>query len=145
MFHRKNNKDGSGPDDEVNPQEGNPIDLVVHPRNKKGDVLKSKPYRLVIENGQQMYEVPPGSGDFFSQNGERIKEVKKMSNDKTQGFDSKAPMSKPSGPPENLGEVKENPEEPQKVKDDHVQPEKAQQEFNAQQGKATAKDFNPRR
>lgn len=149
MWNRKD-KSRDAADEDVNPQEGRPIDLVVHPRNKKGDVVNAKPYRLVIENGQQMFEVPPGSGDFFSQNGDRIqKENRRMSNqkDQSQGFDSKAPMSQPANPPDKdmLGEVKEK-EEPQKVKDDHVQPEKAQQEFQAQQGKATSRDtFQPTR
>ena len=40
--------------------------------NKKGQVVARMPYRLYVENGVRKFERPPGSGNFFWENGEAI-------------------------------------------------------------------------
>jgi hypothetical protein len=52
------------------------FDLRTHIRDSKGYVKKANPYRLIIENGVQLFERPPGSGVFFGANGEVIKAPK---------------------------------------------------------------------
>lgn len=48
------------------------FDFVVHRMNKKGQITHVSPYRLVIENGVEKYERPPGSGYFYSKDGAMI-------------------------------------------------------------------------
>ena len=45
------------------------FDLDVHKRDSKGKIISSNPYRLVIENGIQRFERPPGSGQWFDASG----------------------------------------------------------------------------
>jgi len=127
-------------------EQGRPVNLQVHQRNNKGEVTGVNPYRLVIENGQQLYEVPPGSGQFFSANGHLVKDMSAKDKEKFQdkvGKGEVAPQSQPFGKPDPkmLGKVEqkeEDDEDKNKVKDDHTRPDKAQQEYDEQQGKATS-------
>lgn len=51
------------------------FDLTVHRKNPKGKIYQVDPYRLYIENGQQRFERPPGSGNFFYADGSEIPKV----------------------------------------------------------------------
>lgn len=51
------------------------FDLKTHIRNKNGHITSTQPYRLIINGGVQMFERPPGSGNFFYLNGEPIAKV----------------------------------------------------------------------
>ena len=55
------------------------FDLKTQRLNKKGQVTHRQPYRLYVKNGVQMFERPPGSGNFFNPDGTPIlkKEDKK--------------------------------------------------------------------
>lgn len=52
------------------------FDLNVHRRNAKGQVTSVNPYRLVIENGVQRFERPPGSGEWYDASGKSLKAEK---------------------------------------------------------------------
>lgn len=49
------------------------FDLTVHRRDAKGKIYQVDPYRLHISDGEQRYERPPGSGNFYSGDGKLIK------------------------------------------------------------------------
>lgn len=53
-----------------------PFDLTVHKRNKKGEVTHVQPYKLYIENGNQKFERPPNSGNFFDAAGNPLSKPK---------------------------------------------------------------------
>lgn len=49
------------------------FDLTVHHRNSKtGRITNVTPYKLHIVNGAYKYERPPGSGKFYSGDGEPL-------------------------------------------------------------------------
>jgi hypothetical protein len=52
------------------------FDLRTHIRDSKGYVAKKNPYRLIIDNGVQLFERPVGSGVFYAANGEIVKAPK---------------------------------------------------------------------
>lgn len=55
-----------------NKQSGSQFDLKVHARDGKGHIKSANHYRLEIKNGIKRFERPPGSGNFFAENGEPI-------------------------------------------------------------------------
>ncbi len=48
------------------------FDLNVHKRNSKGQIYQVDPYRMVIHEGQQYFERPVGSNEWFYANGEAV-------------------------------------------------------------------------
>jgi hypothetical protein len=52
------------------------FDLITHQRNGKGQVVSKNPYRLVVENGIQRFERPPGSGFWYDAAGKLVAEPK---------------------------------------------------------------------
>ena len=48
------------------------FDLTVQVRDKKGNIVKVQPYKLVIENGMQKFERPVGSGIWYDAGGTLI-------------------------------------------------------------------------
>lgn len=62
------------------------FDYRTQKMNKKGQVVSKTPYRLYVENGQRKLERPPGSGQFFYENGEPMVTAKTESKkEKTHG------------------------------------------------------------
>lgn len=53
------------------------FDLKTHKMNKKGQVIRTQPYRLYIDKGVRKFERPPGSGQFFAEDGSPIASTKK--------------------------------------------------------------------
>lgn len=48
-----------------------PFDLRTHLRDKKtGEIIVEQGYALHIIDGEEIFERPPGSGQYFSRNGE---------------------------------------------------------------------------
>lgn len=53
------------------------LDLRVHIRDAKtGRIVAKQPYRLFIEGGQEKFERPVGSGNFWSRDGRPLGEHK---------------------------------------------------------------------
>jgi hypothetical protein len=48
------------------------FDLRTHIRDSKGKIVQVQPYRVTVENGQQVFERPPGSGKYYAADGARI-------------------------------------------------------------------------
>lgn len=48
------------------------FDLKTHIVNKRGQLVATQHYRLKIENGVRKFERPPGSGDWFFENGQPV-------------------------------------------------------------------------
>lgn len=46
-----------------------PLDLVVHKRNAKGKIVRKNPYRLIVKQGVQIFEIPADSGNYFLADG----------------------------------------------------------------------------
>lgn len=91
------------------------INLVTHIRNKDGVITRTDPYRLIIENGVQKFERPPGSGIFYAANGELLTKPKevKMSKEEAIKLEAQKPQAQaapkaqaPSSLDEALGQIK---------------------------------------
>ena len=52
------------------------FDLKTQRINKKGQVVAKQPYRLFIDGGIKKFERPPGSGNFFNEDGTEIAKKK---------------------------------------------------------------------
>lgn len=144
MFGKSKSKDSHHKDSHHEGDLDRPVNLYVHQRDKKGSVASINPYRLVIQNGQYLYEVPAGSGKFYTQAGTAVTEdsLSQIGKDQQQfqGFNSRAPMSQPAGLPDKgmLGEVKQKGDGEQELEagEDHVKRDQAQRELQEQGGKA---------
>jgi hypothetical protein len=52
------------------------FDYRTQKLNKKGQVISRSPYRLYVEGGIKKLERPPGSGNFFYENGQPVPKKK---------------------------------------------------------------------
>lgn len=55
------------------------FDFSVHKLNKKGQIVRTQPYRLVIAGGVRKFERPPGSGMWYDESNVLISKKKEGS------------------------------------------------------------------
>lgn len=112
---------------------GKPFDLTVN----KGSSTDA--YRLYVEKGQQIYERPPGSGHFYSQNGHYLTEADFEAIDQLNDKEAKPKTLKERAMETNKHEQEQKDQAPKKPEagKDHFDRQGAQQELDEQGNKAS--------